>query len=76
MNYGRRGTRKKRKSLTAVTPKFGNFFGTLVFKFAVFAAACALVAGTCAGVGMFMGVIDTAPDVSNIDTQHLKMKKY
>ncbi len=67
MNYGRRGTRKRHKAITSVVPKFGNFFGTLLFKIVVLAAACAMAAGLCAGVGLFMGVIDTAPDVTGID---------
>ncbi|MCR5421306.1 MAG: PBP1A family penicillin-binding protein [Lachnospiraceae bacterium] len=67
MNYGVRGVRKKRKALGAVAPRFGNFFATLIFKAAVFAAVCVGAAGICAGVGLFMGVIDTAPDVSGID---------
>ena len=67
MDYGRIGVRKRRKALQSPIPKFGNFFGTLIFKAAVLAAACVAAAGLCAGVGLYMGVIDTAPDISNID---------
>ncbi|MCR5508142.1 MAG: PBP1A family penicillin-binding protein [Lachnospiraceae bacterium] len=67
MNYGRHGARKRRKAITSPVPKFGNFFGTLLFKIVVLGAACAGAAGLCAAVGLFMGVIDTAPDVSDID---------
>ena len=67
MNYGRRGTRKRRKAITSAAPKFGNFLAICIFKVAVFVAVCAGVAGLCAGVGLYMGVIDTAPDVSDID---------
>lgn len=67
MDYGRIGVRKRRRALQSPIPKFGNFCATLIFKAAVLAAACCGAAGMCAGVGLYMGVIDTAPDVSNID---------
>ena len=67
LNYGRRGTRKRRKQISSVIPKFGNFFSTLLFKAVVLAFCCAAAAGMCAGVGLYMGIIDTAPDVSGID---------
>ena len=67
MDYGRIGTRKRRKAITSVVPKFGNFFGVMLFKAAVVVVVCAGVAGLCAGVGLYMGVIDTAPDVTGID---------
>lgn len=67
MNYGRRGVVRRRKALKAVGPRFANLFATLMFKGAVFAAVCAGAAGICAGVGLYMGVIDTAPDVTGID---------
>ena len=67
MNYGRRGAKKRRKAISSVTPRFGKFFGVSLFMVAVFAAVCVGVAGICAGVGLYMGVIDTAPDVSDID---------
>ncbi len=61
------GTKRRRKALNSVTPKFGNFFAVIIFKVAVFVLCCVGVAGVCAGIGLYMGVIDTAPDISNID---------
>ena len=67
MNYGRRGTRKRYRSLNAPSARFGKFFGVSLFSVAVAAAVLAAVVGMCAGIGLFMGIIDTAPDISNVD---------
>ncbi|MFT3984482.1 MAG: PBP1A family penicillin-binding protein [Lachnospiraceae bacterium] len=67
MNYGRRGARKRQKELSSQTTKIGKFFAITLFKALVFAVVAVGVVGLCAGIGLFMGVIDTAPDVSNID---------
>lgn len=67
MNYGRRGARKKQKQLSSSSTKIGKFFAISVFKVMVFIVVAAGVIGLCAGVGLYMGVIDTAPDISNVD---------
>lgn len=67
MNYGRRGARKKQKQLSSSSTKIGKFFAIAVFKVTVFVVVAVGVIGLCAGVGLYMGVIDTAPDVSNVD---------
>jgi len=67
MNYGRRGARKRQKELSSQTTKLGKFFAITLFKVLVFAVVAVGVVGLCAGIGLYMGVIDTAPDVSNID---------
>ncbi|MBQ7563816.1 MAG: transglycosylase domain-containing protein [Lachnospiraceae bacterium] len=66
MNYGKRGVVKQKRTLKALTPKFGNFFAISVFKVLLIAVIVAGVGGVCAAVGAFMGVIATAPDVSNV----------
>ena len=47
--------------------KVGKFCGVSLFTAAVFCAVVAGVAGLCVGIGLFMGVVDTAPDISNVD---------
>ena len=47
--------------------KVGKFCGVSLFAVVTFAAVTVAVAGLCAGVGLFMGVVDTAPDISNVD---------
>lgn len=67
MNYGRRGARARIKSMNAPATKIGKFFGITLFKVATFVVVLVGVVGLCAGVGLYMGVIDTAPDISNVD---------
>ncbi len=67
MNYGRRGVVKRKRALKSITPKFGNFFAVTAFKLVIIAVIVVGVTGLCAAVGAFMGVIDTAPDVSNVN---------
>ena len=67
MNYGRRGVRKRYRSVNAPGTKLGKFFGVTIFEIVTFAVVLVGVVGLCAGVGLFMGIIDTAPDVSNVD---------
>ncbi len=67
MNYGRRGARRRQKSVNAPSTKMGKFFAIILFKIAVFVVAIVGVIGLCAGVGLYMGVIATAPDISGVD---------
>lgn len=67
MNYGRRGIKKRQKAMNSPTTKVGKFCGVSLFAIATFAVVTVAVAGMCAGVGLFMGVVDTAPDISNVD---------
>lgn len=67
MNYGKHGTKKKQQEINYVPTKIGKFFGVSLFKAVVFAVVALGVIGLCAGIGLYMGIIDTAPDVSNVD---------
>ena len=67
MNYGRRGVRQQYKATKPAGTRIGKFFGITLFEIATYAAIVAGVAGLCAGVGLFMGIIDTAPDISHVD---------
>lgn len=68
MNYYSKHTIKKRhKATNSFTTRLGKMFGVTFFELAVFAACLLGVCGACAGVGLFMGVIATAPDISNVD---------
>ena len=67
MNYGRRGVVKRKRSLKSFGPKFSNFFAVTAFKVVILAVIVAGCCGICAAVGAFMGVIATAPDVSNVN---------
>ena len=68
MNYYSKQTIKKRhKSTNSLWDKIGKFFGVSVFEVAVLAACLVGACGAAAAVGVFMGVIATAPDISNVD---------
>ncbi len=67
MNYGRRGIKKRQKAMNSPVTKVGKFCGVSLFALASFGVVIAAVVGLCAGVGLFMGVVDTAPDISNVD---------
>ena len=67
MNYGRRGIKKRQRAMNSPVTKVGKFCGVSLFALATFCAVVAAVVGLCAGIGLFMGVVDTAPDISNVD---------
>lgn len=67
MNYGRRSARKKQKTLVSKSTKIGKMIAITFFNAVLVCALSLAVIGACAGVGLFKGVIETAPDISNID---------
>lgn len=67
MNYGRRGIKKRQKSIKSPSTRMGKFFGVSLFTVIAFCVILAGTVGLCAGVGIFMGVVETAPDISNVD---------
>lgn len=65
MNYGKRGTSKKQKSMISKTAKIGKKACVLFIK-AFFVCLLAIgVAGMCAGIGIVKGVIDNAPGIDS-----------
>lgn len=66
MNYGKKGVRKKQKSLHAAGPKWGKkFLLTFMKAMLIFLLAVGII-GVSAGIGAFKGIISTAPDI-NLD---------
>ena len=71
MNYGKKSTAKKRTALISRSSMMGKR-ARVSFIRALFVSLIALcIAVTCLGVGSFRGVIDTAPDVDDIDIMPL-----
>ncbi|MDD6810755.1 MAG: transglycosylase domain-containing protein [Lachnospiraceae bacterium] len=67
MNYGKKGVREKQKALHSKSVKFGKKIGfTFIQVFLIFFISVAVI-GASAGIGVFKGIIDTAPDIGNID---------
>ncbi len=67
MNYGKRGVRKKQKALNAKGGKWGRKLGFTFVQVILLFLISAAVLGASAGIGVFKGILATAPDIGNID---------
>ena len=67
MNYGKKGVRKKQKALNSKSKKWGRKLGfTFVQVFLIFIISVGII-GASAGIGVFKGILASAPDIGNID---------
>lgn len=67
MNYGKRGVRKKQQALHATSKKWTRKIGfTFIQVFLIGIVGLGII-GLSAGIGIFNGVLATAPDIGNID---------
>lgn len=67
MNYSKRGIKAKQKSLHATSSKWSKKLLLAVLNLSLLAAISIGVIGASMGIGIFKGVIDTAPSIGNID---------
>lgn len=67
MNYGKKGVRKKQQALNSTSKKWGKKFGFTFIQIFLLALIGVAIIGTSAGIGIFKGVLATAPDIGNID---------
>ena len=67
MNYGKKGVSRKEKQLTSTASLVRRKFSVIFFKTLLICFIAAVVIGGCAGIGVFKGIIDSAPDISDID---------
>ncbi|MDE6844301.1 MAG: transglycosylase domain-containing protein, partial [Lachnospiraceae bacterium] len=67
MNYGKKGVRKRQQTLHAKSTKWARKIGFTFVQICLIAIIGIGVIGLSAGVGMFRGVLATAPDIGNID---------
>lgn len=65
MNYGKKGTSKKQKSMNSKTAKAGKKASVVFIKAFLICLIAAGAIGLCAGIGVVKGVIDNAPDIDN-----------
>ncbi len=67
MNYGKKGVRSRQKQLNA----HGVGWGKKIYLFAMELILAAIIAvgiiGAAAGIGVFKGIIATAPDIAHLD---------
>ena len=67
LDYSKRGIREQRRRLTATTGKWAGKLGFITVMGLLLAFVGALIIGSCAALGVFRGIIDTAPDIGGID---------
>lgn len=65
MNYGKKGTSKKQKSMNSKTTQIGKKASVIFIKAFLICILALGVVGLCAGVGIIKGVIDNAPDIDS-----------
>lgn len=67
MNYSKEGVRKQETALRNGTGRWGKKFATTSFKLFLLAVLSVVILLISAGIGAFQGIIDSSPDISNID---------
>ncbi len=67
MNYTRQGIKAKQSSLNSIGTKFAKKLSLYLVMLLLIGIIGVGVIGVAAGLGVFKGIIDTAPDISNID---------
>ncbi|MBQ7615971.1 MAG: transglycosylase domain-containing protein [Butyrivibrio sp.] len=67
MNYGKRGIVKQARALNSGTNKWGKKITLFGFYIILAMIIGVVIIGTSAGIGVFNGIRDDAPDISNID---------
>lgn len=67
MNYGKKSTSRKSKQLTSKSALIRKKFSVIFLKALLVCFLALLVAGACAAFGIFKGIIDSAPDIEDID---------
>lgn len=67
MNYGKKGVKRKQKALNAKSVKWGKKLSFTFIQVLLLSLISVAVIVASAGIGVFKGVIATAPDISNID---------
>lgn len=67
MNYGKRGVRKRQQALHATGKKWARKIGFTFVQVMLISFIGAGIIGLSAGIGIFKGVLATAPDIGNID---------
>lgn len=67
MNYGKRGIVHQARTLNSGTDKWGKKISLFGFYILLALIIGMVIIGTSAGIGVFNGIRDGAPDISNID---------
>lgn len=66
-DYGKAGVIQRRRQLNSIQNKIGHKVSFLAFKAVIIAVAAVTIMGAACAVGVFKGVLASAPDIGNID---------
>ena len=66
MNYGRKGIREKQQALNARGPKWARKFLLIIAEAVCIACIALVIFGSAMGIGVFKGILSTAPDITKI----------
>ena len=67
MNYGKKGVRRKQQALRSTSKKWIRKIGFTFIEVFLLAIIGVSIVGLSAGIGIFKGVLASAPDIGNID---------
>ncbi len=67
MNYSKSGVKAKQAKLNSPGTKIAKKFSLILARIILIGAVAAFVIGVSAGIGLFKGIIDSSPDITNID---------
>lgn len=67
MNYSKKGIRKKQQQLNSKSKKFGKMILLAFLKAFLICCLAVVILTGCLGIGMFKGILASAPDISNLD---------
>ena len=67
MNYSKKGIRKKQQQLNSKSTKFGKMVLLTFLKAFLICCLGIAIIGGCMGIGMFKGVLASAPDISTLN---------
>lgn len=67
MNFGKRATNKKRNALTSRSTMIGKKAHVSLLRVIFLSLLAILVIGACAGLGAFKGLLDSAPDIDDVN---------
>lgn len=67
MNYGKKGVYEKYRAATSNSAKVSKRVFVIGFKVIMLGMLFLTVFGFCVGIGVFQGIIESAPDISNVD---------
>ncbi len=67
MNYSMKGVRKKQQALNSKEMKVKKMGKVFFLKAFCVCAVTVIILGACIGIGMFKGILNSAPDISTLD---------